>query len=145
MPHAAATCFLRISLYISGVAASLFSGQTNDFKFCPLRLFILFLRWIRLRVMWLRHGRIGGIFRNDCKFSLSLSHVSSSFTVATQHATRISWLSKSLKSIRSTIFGRFMSVCVCVCVSIIMGLLYCWLHRSYFVYSFAQVLPGITP
>ena len=49
-----------------------------------------------------------------CKFRLSLSHVSSSFTVATQHATRIFWLSKSLKSIKSTIFGWFMSVCVCL-------------------------------
>ena len=110
----------RISLYSSGVAASLFSridvttGQTNEFKLRPLRLFILFLRWIRLRVMWLRHGRISGMFKNDCKFSLSLSHVSSSFTVATQHATRISWLSKSLKSIKRTIFGWFVSVCVCL-------------------------------
>ena len=114
MPHAAARCFLRISLYISGVAAFLFSGQTNDFKPRPLSLFILFLRCVGLWVIWLRHGRIGGMFKNDCKFGLSLSHVSSSFTVATQHATRIFWLSKSLKSIKSTIFGWFMSVCVCL-------------------------------
>ena len=77
-------------------------------------MFILFLRCIGLWVIWLRHGRIGGMFKNDFKFRLSLSHVSSSFTVATQHATRIFWLSKSLKSIKSTIFGWFMSVCVCL-------------------------------